>query len=59
MIVEWWFNQNESNSSRESADKWGKTDEKQKCTTAAGFEPARVNPMDFESIPLTTRAHSL
>ena len=30
-----------------------------KSTTAAGFEPARVTPVDFESTPLTTRAHSL
>ena len=33
--------------------------EKAKSTTVAGFEPARVTPMDFESIPLTTRAHCL
>ena len=33
--------------------------QKAKSTTAAGFEPARVTPVDFESTPLTTRAHSL
>ena len=26
-----------------------------KCTSAAGFEPARVTPSDFESNALTTR----
>ena len=30
-----------------------------KSTTAAGFEPTRVTPIDFESIALTTRPHSL
>jgi hypothetical protein len=34
---------------------WVKKSDLQKATSAAGFEPARVTPLDFKSNALTTR----